>query len=147
MSELCWADIGRYLFYTFLDNSCMHVWMNFTEKHSSAYRNRTIFALFPCYESVKKTLYFSSENTVHTDRWMFNVSIYRILFINVVFPCRSRSGRIRNCFDRILNNLSMSDHFNDRLNMELDLQSLFGLCTRALLVSQDRRHLFVTPWI
>jgi hypothetical protein len=58
-----------------------------------------------------------------------------------------------------------------RLNMELDLQSLFGLhvyscthwptphnpppphppafgliyCTRALLVSQDRRHLFVTP--
>jgi hypothetical protein len=49
-----------------------------------------------------------------------------------------------------------------RLNMEVDLQSLFGLhvhsCThwlrprnlgsytRALLVSQDRRHLFVTPW-
>jgi hypothetical protein len=57
------------------------------------------------------------------------------------------------------------------LNMELDLQSLVGLhvhsCTvlmaetpqlpppsvsgliqytRALLVSQDRRHLFVTPW-
>ncbi len=54
-----------------------------------------------------------------------------------------------------------------RLNMELDLQSLFGLLytpvligwdpatprlpphlgsyTRALLVSQDRRHLFVTP--
>jgi hypothetical protein len=53
--------------------------------------------------------------------------------------------------------------------MELDLQSLFGApvysCThwlrprnsalpphlgsytRALLVSQDRRHLFVTPWI
>jgi hypothetical protein len=53
--------------------------------------------------------------------------------------------------------------------MELDLQSLFGLmctavligwdptfhnsppphlgsCTMALLVSQDRRHLFVTPW-
>ncbi len=56
-----------------------------------------------------------------------------------------------------------------RLNMELDIQSLFGLnvnsCThwprlhpppisphlgsytRALLVSQDKRHLFVTPWI
>jgi hypothetical protein len=53
-----------------------------------------------------------------------------------------------------------------RLNMKLDLQILFGLhvhrCThwlrhrhppphlglytRALLVSQDRRHLFVTPW-
>ncbi len=54
-----------------------------------------------------------------------------------------------------------------RLNIELDLQSLFGLhvhsCThwlrprnppppafglytRALLVSQDRRHLFVIPW-
>jgi hypothetical protein len=55
-----------------------------------------------------------------------------------------------------------------RLNMELDLQSLFGLLctavyslaetpqvspprhlgsyTRARLVSQDRRHLFVTPW-
>ncbi len=54
--------------------------------------------------------------------------------------------------------------FEHRLNMELDLQSLFGLYslvprnflpplpylgsnTRALLVSQDRRHLFVTPWI
>jgi hypothetical protein len=56
--------------------------------------------------------------------------------------------------------------FNHRFNMELDLQSLFGLhlylyslaespqlplpphlgsYTRALLVSQDRRHLFVTP--
>ncbi len=49
-----------------------------------------------------------------------------------------------------------------RLNMGFDLQSLFGLLctavligwdhatppsyTRALLVSQDRRHLFVTPW-
>jgi hypothetical protein len=53
-----------------------------------------------------------------------------------------------------------------RLNIKLDLQSLFGLyvhmCThwlrprtppplldsytRALLVSQDRRHLSVTPW-
>jgi hypothetical protein len=53
-----------------------------------------------------------------------------------------------------------------RSNMELDLQSLFGLLctdiflgwnpstpppylgsyTRALLVSQNRRHLFVTPW-
>jgi hypothetical protein len=55
-----------------------------------------------------------------------------------------------------------------KLNMELDLQSLFGLhvhsCshwlrpatpppppllglyTRALLVSQDRQHLFVAPW-
>jgi hypothetical protein len=56
------------------------------------------------------------------------------------------------------------------LNMELDLQSLFGLLctvvyslaetpqlfpsppphlgsyTRALVVSQDRRHIFVTPW-
>jgi hypothetical protein len=61
-------------------------------------------------------------------------------------------------------------HFR-RLNMELDLQSLFGLyvysCsywlrppqpppplpthlgsyTRMLLVSRDRRHLFVTPWL
>ncbi len=59
-------------------------------------------------------------------------------------------------------------HFYQRLNMELDLQNLFGLhvhstthwptpryhpyfpphlisYTRALLVSQDRRHLFVTP--
>ncbi len=62
---------------------------------------------------------------------------------------------------------------NHRLNMELDLQSLLGFMsrdvyscthwlrpgwdhprppafglvyTRALLVSQDRRHLFVTPW-
>ncbi len=57
---------------------------------------------------------------------------------------------------------------NHRLNMELDLKSLFGLLctlcthwlrprnsppppylgsyTRALLVSQDRQHLFVTPW-
>ncbi len=58
-----------------------------------------------------------------------------------------------------------------RLKMELDLQSLFvlhvytelyslaetpqlsllsphlGLYTRALLVSPDRRHLFVTPWV
>jgi hypothetical protein len=57
---------------------------------------------------------------------------------------------------------------NHRLNMELELQSLYGLhvhsCThwlkpldspppnshlglftRALMVSQDRRHLFVTP--
>jgi hypothetical protein len=60
-----------------------------------------------------------------------------------------------------------------RLKMEVDLQSLFGLrvtwcaqlfslaetpqlppspriwtrITRALLVSKDRRHLFVTPWI
>jgi hypothetical protein len=58
-----------------------------------------------------------------------------------------------------------------RLNMELDLHSVFGLlCTavlvaetpqpppppipphlgsymRALLVSQDRRHLFGTPWL
>ncbi len=54
-----------------------------------------------------------------------------------------------------------------KLNMKLDLQSLFGLhvhsfthwlgprdplplhlvsYTKALLVSQDRRHLFVTPW-
>ncbi len=61
----------------------------------------------------------------------------------------------------------ITDH---RVNMELDLQSLFGLLysfaetqlqppplpppipqrlgsnTRALLVSQERRHLFVTPW-
>ncbi len=59
-------------------------------------------------------------------------------------------------------------HFYHRLNMELDLQSLFGfLCaavligwdpatpplpphlvsnTRAPLVSQDRRPLFITPW-
>ncbi len=58
--------------------------------------------------------------------------------------------------------------FTHWLNMELDLQSLFGLLwtavligwgpatpplpahldlyTRALLVSQDRRNLFVTPW-
>ena len=56
---------------------------------------------------------------------------------------------------------------NHRLNMELDLQNLFGLhvtCSLwlrprnplfpricayirgALLVSNDRRHLFVTPW-
>jgi hypothetical protein len=55
----------------------------------------------------------------------------------------------------------------NRINMELDLQSLFGLlCTEQLyslvetpspafglihegdiLVSQDRRHLFVTPWV
>jgi hypothetical protein len=54
--------------------------------------------------------------------------------------------------------------FNYRLNIELDLQSLFGLLctywlrsrnslppvqldlsTRAQLVSQDGRHLFVTP--
>ncbi len=60
-----------------------------------------------------------------------------------------------------------------RLNMEVDLQSLFGLrvtwcahlfslaetpqlppspriltrITRALLVSKDRRHLFATPWV
>ncbi len=57
-----------------------------------------------------------------------------------------------------------------RFNMELDLQSLFGLLctavligwdpaipppldphwgsyTRALVVSQDRRHLFVIPWL
>jgi hypothetical protein len=61
--------------------------------------------------------------------------------------------------------LESRDH---RLNIELVLQSLFGLLctagligwdpatpllpthlgsfTRALLVSQDRRHLFVTPW-
>jgi hypothetical protein len=52
--------------------------------------------------------------------------------------------------------------YKHRLNMELDLQSLFGLnvrsCThwlrpripppafRALLVTQDEQHLFVTPW-
>ncbi len=63
-----------------------------------------------------------------------------------------------------LNNHSISP-FDHKLNMELDLQSLFGLLctavligrdpatpplpplgsyTRALLVSQDRRHLFVT---
>ncbi len=54
-----------------------------------------------------------------------------------------------------------------RLNMEFDLQLIWILCTavlisetpqhplpshldsntRALLVSQDRRHLFVTPWL
>jgi hypothetical protein len=60
-----------------------------------------------------------------------------------------------------------TDWATHMLNMELDLQSLFGLLctavligwnpaspppphlgsyTRALLVSQDRRHLFVTPW-
>ncbi len=61
----------------------------------------------------------------------------------------------------------MSVNLNHRLNMELDHQSLFGLhvhsCThwlrprtpppriwahtrtRALLVSQERRHLFVNP--
>ncbi len=59
------------------------------------------------------------------------------------------------------------EYGNHRLDMELDLQSLFGLLrtdslaeatqlpppafrfdsyTRALLVSHDRRHLFVTPW-
>jgi hypothetical protein len=56
--------------------------------------------------------------------------------------------------------------WNHTLNMELDLQSLFWApvysCshwlrpqnsrrldsyTRALLVSQDRRHLLVTPWL
>ncbi len=66
--------------------------------------------------------------------------------------------------------------YTHRLNMEVDLQSLFGIhvtwcsqlyslaeapcgpqlppspCiwtrnTRALLVSKDRRHLFVTPWL
>ncbi len=65
--------------------------------------------------------------------------------------------------------------YSHRLNMEVDLQSLFGLhvtwcalhscthwlrprnsppspriwirITRAFLVSQDRRHLFVTPWL
>ncbi len=58
--------------------------------------------------------------------------------------------------------------WDHRLNMELDLRSLFGLLctavligwdpttplpphlgsyTRSLLVSQDRRHLFVTPWL
>ncbi len=62
--------------------------------------------------------------------------------------------------------------YRHRLNMELDLQSIFGFhvtwCaqlyslavtrqppipqhlssyTRALLISQDRRHLFVAPWI
>jgi hypothetical protein len=64
----------------------------------------------------------------------------------------------------------LSEYLNHRLNIELDLQSLFGLlCTlqlyslaettrltpspphldlfpMALLVSQDRRHLFVTSW-
>jgi len=62
-----------------------------------------------------------------------------------------------------------SDNWDHRLNMELDLQSLFGLLctavligwdfasppftrilgsyTRALLVCQDRRHLFVTTWL
>ncbi len=59
-------------------------------------------------------------------------------------------------------------YYSYRLNMEKDLRSLFGLhvhsCihwlrprnpspthlgsyTRALLVSQDRRYLFVTPWL
>jgi hypothetical protein len=59
--------------------------------------------------------------------------------------------------------------FGHRLNMELDIQSLFGLlCTavlmgqdpltpllppilgsymRTLFVSQDRRHIFLTLWV
>jgi hypothetical protein len=43
---------------------------------------------------------------------------------------------------------------NHNLNMELDLQSLLGsMCivqcahARLLLVSQDRRRLFVSPWV
>ncbi len=68
---------------------------------------------------------------------------------------------------------SFSVGYSHRLNLEVDLQSLFGLhvtwcaqlytlaetpqlppsppiwirITRALLVSQDRRQLFVTPWL
>ncbi len=54
----------------------------------------------------------------------------------------------------LVNNVEVMEHWRHRLNIELDLQYLFGLnvhsChlgsfTRALLVSQDRRHLFVTP--
>ncbi len=67
---------------------------------------------------------------------------------------------------------SMNEYQDHKINMEIDLQSLFGLhvtwcaqlyslagtpqlppapriwtrITRALLVSKDRRHLFVTPW-
>jgi hypothetical protein len=62
--------------------------------------------------------------------------------------------------------VSRKVHLHRGLNMELDLQSFFGLhvhmplysladthplspplgsYTRVLLVSQDRRHLFVTP--
>jgi hypothetical protein len=64
--------------------------------------------------------------------------------------------------------VNLSEGAQHRLHMELDLQSLFGLLctvvvliggdptipphpylglyTRVLLVSQKRRHLFVTPW-
>jgi hypothetical protein len=67
------------------------------------------------------------------------------------------------------NNLGLFNSYTHRLNMELDLLSScgllctavligwepttpslpphLGLYTRALLVSQDRRQLFVTPWL
>ncbi len=90
----------------------------------------------------------------------------------ILFDCYPRLNCLRSVpnsplLDTLLykkSDLCASIH---RLNMKLDLQSLFGLryiavligwdaatpplpthlgsCTRALLVSQDRRHLFVTP--
>ncbi len=67
----------------------------------------------------------------------------------------------------VIKNQFKPEHFIHKLNIELDLQSIFGLlCTAVLigwdpaipplpphlahwltlLVSQDRRHLYVTPW-
>ncbi len=77
----------------------------------------------------------------------------------------------RDCWLFFMNQYRGMGEIGGVLSMELDLQSLFGLLvtwctqlyslaetpqppppphldssTRALLVSQDRRHLFMTPW-
>ncbi len=92
----------------------------------------------------------SRRNTSFTRWWKLEVNWW--------YVCVCGSSCVRNGASFII--------YSHKLNMELDLQSLFGLhmhsCnywlrprnplpphlgsyTRALLVSQDGRHLFVTP--
>ncbi len=89
----------------------------------------------------------------------------RTFFLKIfLFYLRKFFGQITEAFD-----YKSEEHYNHRLNMELNLQSLFGLLctavlvgwdsetpplpprlgsyTRGLLISKDRRHLFVTPWL
>ncbi len=80
--------------------------------------------------------------------------------IGIPYRCQKWSST-RKQLHSLFSTSVLFQHSDHRLNMELDLQRLFGLSciicwdpatpppptyTRALLVSQDRRHLFVNPW-